>query len=111
MEWLLDAAFRGGFFREAKSKRFEFPDRDPKDWELIVLLTSPLSETKITFRNVFVLADWFNILDCRVGLWQRDELLSDIEIPRLYPSHRWNVNPINHWATSFSGSSGGGDTF
>lgn len=37
-----DAVFRSGM-KEEKTKKFEFPDRDPEEWQLIMSLVGPFA--------------------------------------------------------------------
>lgn len=42
-----DVAFRSGM-KETQSKRFEFPNRNPAEWEWIVSLMAPMSRERLT---------------------------------------------------------------
>ena len=71
-----DAALRCGM-KEAHSKRFEFPDRDPKEWEMILALAAPFSECKLTDDNVHIALSWFDELCSRSGLKACDRYLAE----------------------------------
>ena len=69
-----DAAFRSGM-KESKTQRFEFPDKDPKEWELVASLASPMSADRVTMDNVYKLLPWFDHLESMRGLEECDSLL------------------------------------
>jgi len=56
-----DAAFRSGMI-ENITKSFEFPDRNPKEWSLIMSLVAPCPTERITKDNVYVALSWFDEL-------------------------------------------------
>lgn len=62
--------------KETTSKRFEFPERDPKEWELVVELAAPYSEATLTKENVHQLLSWFDQLCCASGLKACDNFLA-----------------------------------
>ncbi|CAB9507287.1 expressed unknown protein [Seminavis robusta] len=64
--------------KESKSKRFEFPDRDPKEWEMIVALVKPLASMKLDKSNVFTALSWFSELCSPQGLQECDCVLSSL---------------------------------
>ena len=69
-----DRALSSGM-RESSSKRFEFPHRDPKEWELIVDMMKPMSKKRVSKANLSVVASWFGELGCVSGLKVCDDLL------------------------------------
>ena len=69
-----DAAFRSGM-KESNTQRFEFYDKDPKEWELVASLVSPMSADRVTMANVYKLLPWFDHLECKRGLEECDSLL------------------------------------
>ena len=71
-----EAAFRSGM-KDARSKRFEFPDRDPKEWEMVRAFVAPYQkECPITKNNVFTLLPWFDELCCTHGSKACDQFLA-----------------------------------
>ncbi|CAB9499654.1 expressed unknown protein [Seminavis robusta] len=72
-----DGAFRSGM-KESESKRFEFPDKDPKEWELIRSLFVPLSKAKVTQENYPILHPWFEMLCCKSGLDDCDDVVCKV---------------------------------
>ena len=62
--------------QEAATKRFEFPHRDPKEWEMITTFVTPFARNTVTFRNVFILVSWFDELCSAKGMSICDEFLS-----------------------------------
>ena len=70
-----DRALRSGM-KEAQSKRFEFPDRDPNEWEMILGMVAPFGLDKITIDNVFTAIVWFDQLCCAGGMHACDKCLS-----------------------------------
>ena len=70
-----DKAIDSGM-KESKSLRFEFPHRDPKEWELIVELVAPLATTKVNKDNVYVALSWFDELCSDRGLAECDRVLA-----------------------------------
>ncbi|KAL3933573.1 MAG: hypothetical protein SGARI_003674 [Bacillariaceae sp.] len=70
-----DAAFRIGM-KEAKDKRFEFPGRDPEEWELLMSICSPFPTGKLDKNNVTAVLSWCDELDITAGMEQCDNVLS-----------------------------------
>jgi BTB/POZ domain len=69
-----EVALHGGM-KEAETKRFEFPDRDPKEWEWIAAVMAPLSKEKVTVEKLTVALSWFCELCCNDGLEECDNIL------------------------------------
>jgi BTB/POZ domain len=69
-----DAAFRSGM-KESQTKRFEFPDKDPEEWECIMSMCAPFSTTKINKDNLRMAYGWFNELGITSGLEECDQVL------------------------------------
>ncbi|CAB9507290.1 expressed unknown protein [Seminavis robusta] len=57
------------------TKRFEIPDHDPKEWEMIVAITKPLAKVKLTQENVFKALPWFALLCSPQGLQECESIL------------------------------------
>jgi len=72
-----DAAFRSGM-KEAQEMRFEFPDKDPKEWELIRELLCPFPKIKIMEENIETVLSWFDFLSVERGLDECDRVLEGI---------------------------------
>lgn len=75
-----DAAYRSGM---QQTGRFEFPDKDPEEWKLLLKITDPFSAEAITKDNVLVVLPWFDFLCCSSGLAQCDKVLSTEVLPDL----------------------------
>jgi len=69
-----DAAFRSEMI-ETKTKSFEFPDRKPEEWSLIMSLVAPCPTDRITMDNVHVALSWFDELCSPRGLYACDIVL------------------------------------
>jgi hemolysin-activating ACP:hemolysin acyltransferase len=69
-----DTALSSGL-RETETKRFEFPDRDPKEWEWIASLMAPMSKERVTVEKLDVALSWFDELCCNGGLEECDKVL------------------------------------
>lgn len=67
--------------REAESKRIEFPDEDPNEWELFASFLEPFSQTKITKFNVVTLIPWFHKLGVTSMLKECDQVYVDMVVP------------------------------
>ncbi|CAB9507288.1 expressed unknown protein [Seminavis robusta] len=67
--------------RESESKRFEFPDRDPKEWEMIVAMMKPMTKVKVTDESVFKALSWFAELCSPQGLQESDSILLSLLEP------------------------------
>lgn len=52
-----DAAFRSGM-KEAHTKRFEFPNKDPKEWELLMSVLSPASNVRAKPADINTIIVW-----------------------------------------------------
>jgi BTB/POZ domain len=78
----------GSGMKESKTMRFEFPDRDPKEWQLITAIIRPLAAQRISKDNVFVVVSWFAELCFPLGLQECDSVLESLieEIGILDPS-------------------------
>lgn len=73
--------------KESRTKRFEFPDRDPKEWTLIMSLLDPFDKkTKLRKDNVFTALSWFDEFSVTKGLHQCDRFLVAEMIPCDDPS-------------------------
>ncbi|CAB9506447.1 expressed unknown protein [Seminavis robusta] len=70
-----DAALRSGM-KESISKRFEFPDKDPKEWELVRSFFEPFSNAEITATNAHKILPWFDKLGIHKGIERCDPVLS-----------------------------------
>jgi BTB/POZ domain len=66
----------GSGMKESTTMRLEFPDREPKEWELIKAISMPLSTTKIDQDNVWIALSWFEELCCPLGLQHCDIVLA-----------------------------------
>ena len=90
-----DAAFNSGM-KETKTKTFEFPDRDPEEWQWLVSLMAPLATEKIDRSNVFTALSWFDLLHVPRGLASCDELLANT-FPRDKHKHyaAWWCSQLN----------------
>lgn len=72
-----EAAFRSGML-ESQHRKFEFPDRDPKEWEWIVHeLLVPFSKARITLDNLETALGWFDFLCVWRGLEECDRVLTE----------------------------------
>ena len=69
-----DRALASGM-KEQKTSQFEFPDRDPKQWEWIISLMAPMAKERISMETISVAVDWFDILCSDLGLEACDEVL------------------------------------
>lgn len=69
-----DRALAGGMI-EQKSRKFEFPDKKPKDWEWIVGLMAPGSEQKVTVEKLPIALEWFDFLCSKPGLRMCDNVI------------------------------------
>ncbi|CAB9517514.1 expressed unknown protein [Seminavis robusta] len=67
--------------KESATKHFEFPHRDPKEWEWIVSLMAPLSTVKITKDKLLIALSWFDELCSRAGLEECDRVISNVLEP------------------------------
>ena len=64
--------------------RFDFPDKNPIEWELLKSVLYPFSNEKIDQDNYHVLLPWFAELRCEAGLVETDDvILSKIVEPLL----------------------------
>ena len=70
-----DAALRSGM-KETKTMKFEFPDRDPEEWELIIALMAPMATEKVTDTNVLTALSWLDELSSKPGLLECDKVFS-----------------------------------
>ena len=81
-----DTALRSGM-KETKSKRFEFPDRDPKEWEFVVELMAPLTKVSMDKDNIRTALSWFDELCCDLGMGVCDgALLEQVKNTKSYQS-------------------------
>lgn len=71
-----DRALASGM-KEQKTSQFEFPDRDPKQWEWIISLMAPMSKERISMETVSVAVDWFDFVCSDLGLEACDEVLAE----------------------------------
>jgi len=71
-----DRALASGM-KEQKTSQFEFPDRDPKQWEWIISLMAPMTKERISMETVSVAVDWFDFLCSDLGLEACDEVLAE----------------------------------
>jgi hypothetical protein len=69
------AAVRSGM-KEAATKRFEFPERDPEEWDLISELFQPFPMRQITAENVHTVLNWFDFLVVPRGFVNCDRALA-----------------------------------
>ena len=67
--------------KESRTKTFEFPDRDPKEWEWIVSLMAPMSQVSLTKSNLSAALDWFDFLCCEIGLKRCDKVMEEMLMP------------------------------
>ena len=72
-----DAAFRSGM-KESKSKRFEFPNKDPQEWELLRSLFVPFPREWVGVNNYHILYPWFELLGSSPGLHECDKVVYNI---------------------------------
>jgi hypothetical protein len=80
------AALRSGMREtDAPTMRFEFPDKDPQEWELVRTMLRPFG-CKLTQDNVTVLVPWFDELCCQEALQECDKLIESGIVPLLYHS-------------------------
>lgn len=70
-----DRALSSGM-REEDTLEFDFPDRDPKEWEWIISLMAPMAEERVTMEKLSVALDWFDFLCSNLGLKACDKVLS-----------------------------------
>ena len=61
--------------KEEETLYFDFSNRDPKQWEWIVALMSPMAEERVTMETIFVALDWFDFLCSDLGLTTCDKIL------------------------------------
>jgi len=68
-----NAAFRSGM-KESTTKRFEFPDKNPSDWEALMEAMNPKGpglESYLTKHNIFdVFLPWLDELICCKEYWE-----------------------------------------
>jgi hypothetical protein len=76
------AALASGM-KETETKHFEFPDRDPEEWEWIISLMVPMSKVKLTKEKLDVALSWFDELCCPVGLEECDRILCEETLEQL----------------------------
>ena len=69
-----DKALRSGM-QESKSKHFEFPDRNPREWEWIVSIMAPLSKEKISTEKLDIALSWYDELCSPLGLEECDRVI------------------------------------
>ncbi|CAB9523022.1 expressed unknown protein [Seminavis robusta] len=62
---------------------FEFPYRDPKEWQMIVDMMAPMSTKRVNRRNVMRALSWFGELSCPMGLHACDIVISRELLPAL----------------------------
>eukprot|EP00797_Seminavis_robusta_P005159 Sro1339_g264320.2 (237) ;mRNA; r:22767-23477 len=86
-------AFQSGM-KEAKTMTFEFPDDDPKEWELLWAVLDPFSDEKVNEDNVVTLFPWFQKLCISQGVDACANVLFHMLKKRI--SAMW----IRTWATS-----------
>lgn len=82
-----EAAFRSGM-KETVTRRFEFPDRDPEEWDWILSLLVPFSPVQLTLDKLEVALSWFDFLCISRGLERCDQVLHDavLQIPLRTPA-------------------------
>jgi hypothetical protein len=70
---------------DAPTMRFEFPDKDPEEWELVKTILRPFGP-QLSQHNVTTLVPWFDELCCREALQECDKLIHSGIVPLLYHS-------------------------
>jgi len=65
-------AFRSGM-KESKTLRFEFPDKDPDEWETFRAACQPLATDVVTMENVVGILKWCNQLCVPKEFWRGPE--------------------------------------
>lgn len=80
--------------KESTTKCFEFPDRDPSEWELVLELSAPYSKANLTKETVHAVAlSWFDELCCESGLEACDNLLVE-ELRELLAASRQETHTV-----------------
>ena len=69
-----DAAFRSGM-KEAETRKFEFPHREPDEWVIIRSMWLPFSNQHVNDKNVDMALSWFHELGCPLGLMECEKVL------------------------------------
>jgi len=82
-----DTALNNGM-KESTSKEFNFPDKDPKEWEWLVEFSSSLTGAELTMDNIDAALSWFDLLCSRRGLDRCDcfflfKIIPTREAPKL----------------------------
>ena len=72
-----DAALRGQA-KKSKTMKFEFPQRDPNEWEWILSLFTPLPSARLSKDNITTALSWFAELRSPVGLEACDSFYTQI---------------------------------
>jgi BTB/POZ domain len=94
-----DAAFRSGM-KEATTMRFEFPDKDPEDWKLVMAILDPLPTVTLFDDDVtlYKVLPWFDELLIPKGMAVCDEVLelnmsrdADDVLEKLSTSLKYNL--------------------
>ncbi len=72
-----EAAMRSGM-KEAQTKRFEFPDRCPEEWELLMKILDPFDDTaKVDMDNFETVLSWSNELLIPKLMAECDKVLAE----------------------------------
>ena len=84
-----DAALNSGM-REAETMRIEFPDEDPREWELFASFMEPFSQAKVTRSNVQKLTPWFHKFGITSMLHVCDQIYADMTFQPFRRRH-WHL--------------------
>lgn len=93
-----DAAFRSGM-KESATKVFEFPDKNPDEWELLMGIMAPASQTRLPEDKLMIVFRWADEL-CMTHLpLQCDDLFAKKVLAQLY---EYTIDPATKKATKLS---------
>lgn len=74
--------------KDPTTNRFEFPNRDPKEWGLVRLVMDPFSDKRISPDNLTTVLPWFELLGVHRGISQCDDVMAKVSIPIALPLAR-----------------------
>lgn len=90
-----EAAFQSDT-KEAQEMWFEFPDKDPEGWRMVMGLLKPFSKTEIHKGNINRLLEWFGVLCYQEGLDECDRIISEDLMLPLDPIGQQPANKFNN---------------
>lgn len=71
-----EAAFRSGM-KESQTMKFDFPDKNPDDWELVLALLEPFGSLALDQERLELALPWFDELGISVGVQACDKYLAN----------------------------------